>query len=94
MSSQGSSGTDARRREAAARVQKRRGMQVAIGVFVIVNVALWVIWALNDREQPGVPWPVYVTVVWGAILAFIVWRNRTNDDAAIDRELERMDRDS
>jgi hypothetical protein len=46
------------------------------------------------RDQPGVPWPVYVTVVWGAILAFIVWRNRTNDDAAIERELERMDRDS
>lgn len=40
------------------------------------------------------PWPVYVTVVWGAILDFIVWRNRTNDDAAIERELERMDRDS
>lgn len=40
------------------------------------------------------PWPVYVTVVWGAILAFIIWRNRTNDDAAIELELERMDRDS
>ena len=87
-------GRDARREQAAARVQKRRGMQVAIGVFIIVNVALWVIWALNDRDQPGVPWPVYVTVVWGAILAFIIWRNRTNDDAAIELGLERMDRDS
>ena len=58
--------------EYQARRQKRHGVQVAIGVFVIVNVALWVIWALNDRDQPGVPWPVYVTVVWGAILAFMV----------------------
>ena len=52
--------------------QKRHGIEVVIGVFVIVNVALWAIWALNDRDQPGVPWPVYVTVVWGAILAFMV----------------------
>ena len=79
------------RSRAEDRVRRKRSIQTQVGVFVIVNVILWVIWALNDSGQPGVPWPVYVTVAWGVVLAFIAWRVLSRDDAAVDREIERME---
>lgn len=81
------------RQRAEARVRKRRSIQTQIGIFVIVNAILWVIWALNDSSQPGVPWPVYVTVAWGVVLAFIVWRMQSSDDSAVEREMERLEGD-
>jgi ABC-type xylose transport system permease subunit len=80
------------RQKAEDRVKRRRSIQTQVGVFVIVNIILWVIWAINDSGQSGVPWPVYVTVAWGVILAFITWRTLSGDDAAVDREMERMEK--
>ncbi len=79
------------RRRAEERVKRKRSIQTQVGIFVIVNIILWVIWALNDSGQPGVPWPVYVTVAWGVILAFIAWRTLSGEDSAVEREIERME---
>lgn len=81
------------RARAEDRVRRRRSIQTQVSIFVVINVVLWIIWALNDSGQPGVPWPVYVTVIWGVIPAFIAWRTLSNDDSAVEREIQRMEDD-
>lgn len=34
--------------------------------YVAVNVLLWTIWALTDRnDHGGIPWPIWATAFWG-----------------------------
>ena len=50
------------RQQAKARAR----FQSSVVVYVVVNAALWIIWALTDHQHEGmVPWPVWVTAFWG-----------------------------
>lgn len=78
--------------------RKRKFTQDAVGYFT-VNGVLWLIWALTDRSTGGgMPWPAWVSVIWGFLLAMDAWRafgrwpgslNRPITEADIARELKR-----
>ena len=54
--------------------RKRKFAQDAIG-YVAVNGVLWLIWALSDgRADGGMPWPAWVSLIWGFLLAIDAWQ--------------------
>ena len=54
--------------------RKRKFVQDAIG-YVAVNGVLWLIWALSDGgADGGVPWPAWVSLIWGFLLAIDAWQ--------------------
>ncbi|MGZ4387706.1 MAG: 2TM domain-containing protein, partial [Gaiellaceae bacterium] len=67
--------------------------------YVTVNGVLWLIWALTDRSSGGsMPWPAWVSAVWGFFLAMDAWKafgpwprslHRPITEADIEREIRR-----
>jgi hypothetical protein len=78
--------------------RKRKFIEDAVA-YVTVNGVLWLIWALTDRSADGfIPWPAWVSVIWGFLLAIDAWRaygrwpaslHRPISEADIQREIER-----
>jgi hypothetical protein len=77
------------RKEARARVQKRRDLGAHIVVYVVVNAMLIGIWAITGADYF---WPAWVLLGWGVGLVLNIWDvffRRPVTDADVDRELER-----
>ena len=49
------------REQAVLRIKKKRDLQGHLVTYLIVNVAVWVIWAATGA---GYPWPAWVTGGW------------------------------
>ncbi len=92
---------DARRQALANLKRKRRFAEDVVG-YVTVNGVLWLIWALADRSTDGLmPWPAWVSAIWGFFLAMDAWKaygpwpgslRRPISEADVERELERLRR--
>lgn len=86
---------DPARRDAIERVKAKRSAKASIAVYVIVNVALWIIWAVTKDQAGGTsvgPWPIWVTLGWGIGLAFQIWNaygRRPISESDIEREMRR-----
>lgn len=81
-------GTD--RERALARLHKKRDFQGHLVTYVVVNAALWAVWALTGG---GYPWPAWVTGGWaiGLILnAWDVYMRAPISEAEIRREIDRL----
>ncbi len=64
------------REEAIASLKRKRKCTEDVIAYVTVNGVLWLIWALTDRSTDGsMPWPAWVSVIWGFFLAIDVWRS-------------------
>ena len=97
----GGGGSELRERALASLKRKRKFAEDVLG-FVSVNGVLWVIWALTDRSTDGsLPWPAWVTAIWGFLLAVDGWRTYGAwprslrgpfTDDQIEREMERVGR--
>lgn len=61
-------GTD--RERAVARLHKKRDFQGHLVAYVVVNAAVWAIWAATGA---GYPWPAWVTGGWGIGLILNAW---------------------
>ncbi len=95
--------TDAQLRDAAIASLKRKRKFVEDAVaYVAVNGVLWLIWALTGPSTDGlVPWPAWVSTIWGFLLAIDAWRafgrrpaslHRPITEADIQREIEQSRR--
>lgn len=89
-------GLDDARALAVAALRRRRKFWGDLAGFVGVNGVLWLIWALGDRSSDPIPWPAWVSAVWGFLLlldgirAFGSWPGDSPiTEAEIDREVER-----
>src|SRR4051794_948650 len=94
---------DAIRRRAEKRVVARQEFLQHLGIYVIVNLAFWVLWyAIKQMLQvfdDGVlafPWPVIITVAWGIGIAihgletyFKSSMMEVRRERAIEREMQR-----
>lgn len=58
------------REQAIERLKKRRDLQGHIVAYVVVNCALWAIWAVTGA---GYPWPAWVTGGWAIGVLLNVW---------------------
>jgi hypothetical protein len=82
------SGSD--REQAMEHLKKRRDLQAHLVTYLVVNAALWVIWAVTGA---GYPWPAWVTGAWaiGLLLnAWDVYLRRPITEAEVEREIERL----
>lgn len=84
---------DAELREAAiARLKRKRKFVEDAVAYVTVNGVLWLIWALTDRSADGVmPWPAWVSVIWGFFLAIDAWRAFGRRPASLHRPITEAD---
>ncbi|QJX47404.1 2TM domain-containing protein [Hymenobacter taeanensis] len=60
--------------------------------YITVNLLLWTIWALTDRNFSPLPWPVWSTLFWGigvAIQGFTTYGNMERGQLS-EREYERL----
>jgi hypothetical protein len=77
------------RQMAVDRIRKRREFTTHVVTYLVVNVALWSLWAITGA---GYPWPAWVTGFWaiGLILnAWDVYFRRPITEAEIQAELRR-----
>jgi 2TM domain-containing protein len=71
--------------------RKRKFVQDAFG-YVTVNGVLWLIWALTDRSTGGgMPWPAWISAIWGFLLAIDAWRAFGRWPASLHRPITEAD---
>jgi hypothetical protein len=78
------------REQALQRVKKTRDFGAHAVSYLVVNAALWVIWAFTGA---GYPWPVWVSGGWaiGLLLnAWDVYGRRPITEAEIRGEIEHL----
>jgi hypothetical protein len=93
---------DAIRRRAEKRVVARQEFFQHLGIYVIVNLAFWIIWYVVKQMLQvfdGVlafPWPVIITIAWGIGIAihgletyFKSGMMEVRREMAIEREMQR-----
>jgi 2TM domain len=78
------------REQALERLKKRRDFQGHLVAYVVVNAALWGVWAATGA---GYPWPAWVTGLWAIGLVINAWEAYvrapiTEED--VRREMERL----
>lgn len=87
-------------REAAiSSLKRKRKFAEDLFAYLAVNGVLWLIWALDDPSGGGgMPWPAWVSIIWGFLLAIDAWRaygrgpvgrDRPITEDEIERELKR-----
>ncbi len=90
---------EASREAAIARLKRKRKFVSDVVAYVTVNGVLWLIWLLTDRSTDGsIPWPAWISVIWGFLLVIDAWRaygdwprslNRSITETDIEREMQR-----
>ncbi len=79
-----------RRSRAVVRLRKKREFRTHLFVYVVVNAALIVIWAVTGA---GFFWPVFPLLGWGIGVVFHAqdaYGNHEISEEDIRREMERM----
>lgn len=82
--------TGGTREQALERLKKRRDFQGHVVAYLVVNAALWAIWAVTGGDYP---WPAWVTGGWaiGLLLNFWeVYMRTPITDADVEREMARL----
>lgn len=80
----------AERAQAIERLKKRRDLGAHLVAYVVINAALWAIWATTGA---GYPWPAWVSGGWAIGLVLNAWDvffRRPITEADITSELERL----
>jgi hypothetical protein len=83
---------------AIKRLRRKRKFFADAGGYLTVNGLLWAIWAIFDRSTNGLPWPAWVSIIWGFFLALDglrllrVWSRVTRPitEADIEHEIHRI----
>ena len=81
--------------QASQKVREKKRFYGGLVTYLIVNAVLIVIWALSGRGYPWFLWPlgIWGAFVLGDFLRIFVFREKS-DHEAIEREVEKMKRDS
>ena len=93
---------EALRQEAISSLKRKRHFFEALIAYVVINGVLWLVWALTDRSiDGGLPWPAWVSIIWGFFLALDAWKafgpwprslHRPISEEDVTREMERRRR--
>ena len=55
---------------AVRRLEKRREFHNHVAAYVVVNGAMWILWAFTGS---GYPWPAWISGLWGIGLVLNAW---------------------
>ena len=96
----GAPAAETAREAAIASLKRKRKFAEDLFAYLAVNGVLWLIWALDDPSRDGgIPWPAWVSIIWGFLLVIDAWRaygrgpvgrDRPITEDEIERELGRM----
>jgi hypothetical protein len=78
------------REPALAESRQRREFHRHLAAYVVVNAAVWLIWAVTAK---GYPWPAWLTTMWAMGLAVDGWEacvRRPLKDADAEPEIGRL----
>jgi 2TM domain len=78
------------RRLALERLKQKRDLRGHVVAYVVINAAVWGIWAATGA---GYPWPAWMTGLWGIGLLMNAWDvhgRRPVTEADVQREIERL----
>jgi|SRR5271165_1969048 len=78
------------REQALLNLKKRRDFQGHVVAYVVINAALWAVWAATGA---GYPWPAWVTGGWAIGLLLNAWEvyfRTPITEAQVQSEIERM----
>jgi len=78
------------REQALIRLKKRRDFQGHVMAYLIINAALWGVWAATGA---GYAWPAWVTGAWSIGLLMNAWDvyfRAPITEADVQREIERL----
>jgi hypothetical protein len=86
------------REYAIRRLEQKQKFFVDLGSYLAVNAMLWAIWAIFDRSTAGLPWPAWVSFIWGCFLLLDGLRllrtwsriGRPITEAEIEQEIHRI----
>ncbi len=76
--------------------KKRVSFKRQLAAYVIVNVFLWILWYIGDKETTGtfsmnIPWPLWCSLGWGIGLAFkFADAYILNRPEAIEKEFQKL----
>ncbi len=73
--------------------KKRASFKRSLGIFVVVNAFLWIVWLLGGAKvgNHGIPWPVWSTLGWGIGMIFYYFSvYRYPEENATEREYEKL----
>jgi len=75
---------------ALERLKKRRDLQAHAVAYVVINAALWAIWAVTGA---GYPWPAWVSGAWAVGLVLNAWDVLARSpitEADVEREIAQL----
>ena len=78
------------REQALLSLKKRRDLQGHAVAYLVVNAAVWAVWAATGADNL---WPAWITGIWaiGLVLnAWDVYFRRPVTEADVRREIERL----
>lgn len=78
------------REQALERLKKRRDFQGHVVAYLVVNAALWGIWAATGA---GYPWPAWISGGWGIGLVLNAWEvyfRAPITETDVQQEIERL----
>jgi 2TM domain len=78
------------REQALLRLKKRRDLQGHLVAYLVINAALWGVWAATGA---GYAWPAWVTGGWAIGLLLNAWEvylRAPITEAEVQREIERL----
>ncbi len=78
------------REQALERIKKRRDFSAHLFVYMVINAAIWAVWAVTGA---GYAWPLWVSGAWGVGLVLNAWDvylRRPITEADIVREIDRL----
>ena len=76
--------------------KKRVSFKRHIATYIVVNLFLWILWFIGDREMinegwMNIPWPFFCTLGWGVGMVFKYLEAFVfSKPNAIDREFEKL----
>lgn len=85
---------EAFRTVAVQRLKKKRDFKSHLFTYLVVNAALWTIWAVDGASNGfGWPWPAIPTFFWGLFVlaaANDTFRRQPITEREIEQEVERI----
>jgi hypothetical protein len=52
--------------------RRRASFKTHFATYIVINIIIWLVWLLTDRDHDGngLPWPVWSTFGWGIGVIF------------------------
>ncbi|MBF9236931.1 2TM domain-containing protein [Hymenobacter sp. BT683] len=74
------------------KAKSRAKFRTELGVYVLVNAGLWVLWALTSRSHEFLPWPAWVSFFWGVglVIRGVAAYGNFNYEQRTQHEYERL----